>query len=151
MKKTELKMMIRKIVREEVAMAIHEVITELKQPTKQLTSDLRPRKVIKKKMVEKKKYSDNSVLNDILNETAQDSDWKTVGGGAYTSDRAHELIGSQYSDLNSNRPVSADNMVASLGVNPDSVPEEVKDNMFNKDYSSLIKKSIEISKRKNGG
>ena len=33
MKSDKLKLFIRKIVREEVAMAIHEVITELKQPS----------------------------------------------------------------------------------------------------------------------
>ena len=73
---------IRQIVREEVAMAIKEVITELKQPTQ---SKPQP-----KKIVEKKSYTNNSVLNDVLNETAQDGDWKTLGGGEFTSDRMNE-------------------------------------------------------------
>ena len=50
MKKSDLKLIIRKIVREEVAMAIQEVITELKQPTQQQISQPK----VKKKMVEKK-------------------------------------------------------------------------------------------------
>ena len=37
MKKSDFKLMIRKMVREEVAMAIQEVITELKQPTQQVS------------------------------------------------------------------------------------------------------------------
>ena len=49
MKKSDFKLIIRKIVREEVAMAIQEVITELKQPTQQVS---KPKP--KKKMVEKK-------------------------------------------------------------------------------------------------
>ena len=59
-KKTNIRTVIKKIVREEVAMAINEVITELKQPTQQV-SQPKP----KKKIVEKKKLSNNSILNDI--------------------------------------------------------------------------------------
>ena len=62
---------IRQIVREEVAMAIHEVIDELKQPS--LSSQEQP-------IQEKKNFSQNSVLNDVLNETASDGEWKTLGG-----------------------------------------------------------------------
>ena len=54
MKSDKLKLFIRKIVREEVAMAIHEVITELKQPS---LSSNQPKKQVKKQMVEKKTYS----------------------------------------------------------------------------------------------
>ena len=45
MKSDKLKLFIRKIVREEVAMAIHEVITELKQPS---LSSTKPKKQVKK-------------------------------------------------------------------------------------------------------
>ena len=74
-KKTNIKTMIRQIVREEVAKAIGEVVTELKQPS--LSS--KP----KKKMIEKKKLSNNSVLNDVLNETAASDEWKTLGDGKF--------------------------------------------------------------------
>ena len=89
-KKTNIKTIIRQIVREEVAI-IKEVITELKQPTE---SQPQP-----KKIVEKKSFTNNSVLNDVLNETAQDGDWKTLGGGEFTSDRMNELVGRQYGDM----------------------------------------------------
>ena len=91
-KKTNIKTIIRQIVREEVAMAIKEVITELKQP---IESQPQPQK----KIVEKKSFTSNSVLNDVLNETAQDGDWKTLGGGEFTSDRMNELMGKQYGDV----------------------------------------------------
>ena len=106
-KKKTTRQIIRQIVREEVAMAIKEVITELKQP---IESQPQP-----KKIVEKKNYSSNSVLNDVLNETAQDGDWKTLGGGEYTTERMSELVGKQYGDMmkdsskpnvNSNDPMS---------------------------------------------
>ena len=82
---------IRQIVREEVAMAIQEVITELKQPAQ---SKSQP-----KNIVEKKSFTKNSILNDVLNETAQDDGWKTMGGGEFTSNRMNELVSGQYGDM----------------------------------------------------
>ena len=127
-KKTNIRTVIRKIVREEVAMAIGEVITELKQPTQ---SQPQP-----KKIVEKKSFTSNSVLNDVLNETAQDDGWKTLGGGEFTSDRMNELIGGQYGDMmNGTQQV------------PSSDPMS---QFLNKDYSQVLEKSIEKSKNKLG-
>ena len=125
MKKSELKTIIRTIVREEVAMAIREVITELKkpqQPTQPIT---------------KKPYSKNKVLNDILNETANDdSDWETMGGTKYTSERMSELVGKSYSDMMNDKPVQ--------NINPnDPVAEFV-----NKDYREVLKKAEQKTKQK---
>ena len=127
-KKPNIKTIIRQIVREEVAMAIKEVVTELKQPTQ---SQPQP-----KKIVEKKSFTSNSVLNDVLNETAQDDGWKTMGGGQYTSDRMNEVIGKNYGDMmNGTQPV------------PSSDPMS---QFLNKDYSEVLTKSIEKSKNKLG-
>ena len=127
-KKTNIKTIIRQIVREEVAMAIKEVITELKQP---IESQPQPKKII-----EKKSFTSNSVLNDVLNETAQDGDWKTLGGGEFTSDRMNELVGRQYGDMmNGTQQV------------PSSDPMS---QFLNKDYSQVLEKSIEKSKNKLG-
>jgi hypothetical protein len=128
-KKPNIKTIIRKIVREEVAMSIQEVITELKQP---IESQPQP-----KKIVEKKSFTNNSVLNDVLNETAQDGDWKTLGGGEYTSDRMNELVGKQYGDMINQQPQ----------VVPSSDPMA---QFVNKDYSQVLEKSIEKSKNKVG-
>ena len=127
-KKPNIKTIIRKIVREEVAMAIGEVVNELKQPTE---SEPQP-----KKIVEKKSFTNNSVLNDVLNETAQDDGWKTLGGGEFTSDRMNELIGGQYGDM----------MNGAQQV-PSSDPMS---QFLNKDYSQVLEKSIEKSKNKLG-
>jgi hypothetical protein len=133
-KKTNVKTIIRQIVREEVAMAIQEVITELKQPTQQVS---KPKP--KKKITEKQKYSNNNVLNDILNETAESEEWKTMGGGTYDSSRANEVMSSQYGDLMGDKNVSnPDAMVASMGVNPDRIDDALKNNLT-KDYSKLMK------------
>ena len=121
-KKTNMRTLIRKIVREEVAMAINEVITELKQPTQQV-SQPKP----KKKIVEKKQFTGNSVLNDVLDETAQDDEWKTMGGEKYTTDKMGDILNSSYGDMmngNSNTSVSVD------GQQPD---------FLKRDYSKLMK------------
>ena len=109
-------------------MAIKEVITELRQPTQ---SQPQP-----KKIVEKKSYTNNSVLNDVLNETAQDDGWKTLGGSEFTSERMNELVGRQYGDvMNGTQQV------------PSSDPMS---QFLNKDYSQVLEKSIEKSKNKLG-
>ena len=123
--------MIRKIVREEVAMAIQEVITELKQPTQQVSQ---PK--TKKKNIEKKQYTENSILNDVLNETAQSDEWKTMGGGKFDSSRMNELVGGQYSDMmnnNPNTPVTVDGQTADF---------------LNKDYREVLKRADEKDKQK---
>ena len=129
-KKQNIKTIIRQIVREEVAMAIKEVITELKQPIK---SQPQP-----KKIVEKKSFTSNSVLNDVLNETAQDGEWKTLGGSEFTSDRMNELVGRQYGDMMNTSPQQ---------VVPSSDPMS---QFLNKDYSEVLEKSKEKSNRKHG-
>ncbi len=123
-KKTNVRTMIRQIVREEVATVINEVITELKQPTQQV-SQPKPQK----KIVEKKQYSKNSILNDVMNETAQADEWKTMGGGKFTSGRINELVGSEYgemmnNDSNNSPSVSVDGQTA---------------NFLQKDYRAVMK------------
>ena len=129
-KKTNIRTMIRQIVREEVAMAIHEVITELKQPKQS------------KPIVKESNYSKNKVLNDVLNETAMggnEENWETLGGTTYTSDRMNEIMGNSYADMmNGNQQPNADTMVRSMGGNPDAVGDTLK-NALTRDYSELVK------------
>ena len=128
-KKPNIKTIIRKIVREEVAMAIKEVITELRQPSQS--------KPTQSKSIQEKHYSKNSVLNDILNETANSEEWKTMGGGTYDSSRANEVLSSQYGDM--------------MNQQPQQVPSSDPMSQFlNKDYSEVLEKSIEKSKMKSG-
>ena len=143
-KKTNIKTIIRQMVREEVAMAIQEVITELKQPTE---SQPKPQK----KIVEKKSFTKNSILNEVMNETANSEEWKSMGGGTYDSSRANELLSSQYGDLmNGDKgEVNPDAMVASMGVDPNKVDDNIK-NVFTKDYRSLLKKVEEKAKQSRG-
>ena len=143
MKKSDFKLMIRKIVREEVAMAIQEVITELKQPN-QRVSQPKP----KKKIVEKKSYTSNSILNDVLNETAND-EWKTMGGGTYTANKMNDVLKGQYSDMMSGGNV---NVAPQTDINDrpvTNVPDHLM-NAFTKDYSKTLK-AMEKSANKSRG
>ena len=144
-KKTNIKTVIRQIVREEVAMAINEVISELKKPTqtKQKTKPVEGKRTYKK-------YSQNSVLNDVLNETAQDDDWKQMGDDTFTTDRMNEVMSGQYGDLmNNSSEVNPDAMVASMGVDPTQVDDSIK-NIFTKDYRAVMKAVEQKSKNKRG-
>ena len=134
-KKTNIRTVIRKIVREEVAMAIQEVITEITKPTKQV---VKPQS--RKKVVEEKSYTNNSVLNDVLNETAQSEEWKTMGGGTYDSSKMNEVMSSQYGNM------MGKNMNNSDIIAPQESPE-VK-NLFDRDFSGILKKSMEKTRNK---
>jgi len=72
-----------------------------------------------------------------LNETAQDGEWKTLGGSEFTSDRMNELVGGQYGDMMKNTPQQV----------PSSDPMS---QFLNKDYSEVLKKTEEKSKQKHG-
>ena len=138
-KVSKLKTVIRRIVREEVALAIGEVINELKKPTQQVSKPKYKKKVVEGKR-KYQKFTENSVLNDVLNETAASDEWKTMGGETYDSGKMNQVMSSQYGDL-MNAPageVNADAMVASMGVQPEAAPEAVK-NIFTKDYRAIMK------------
>ena len=125
-KKTTTRKTIRQIVREEVAMAIHEVIDELQKPIQQ-----------EQRKVEKKSFTKNSVLNNVLNETAEGGDWKTVGGGQFTTERMNELVGGQYGDMMSETPQQV----------PSSDPMA---QFLNNDYREVLKRTEEKQKQKYG-
>ena len=130
-KKQSMRTVIRQIVREEVAMAIQEVITELKEPT-QTTKPMTP-----KRRTQNSSFTSNKILNDVLNETAQDGDWKTLGGGEFTSERMNDIVGGNYSDIMNNTPQQV----------PSSDPMA---QFLNKDYRQVLEKTDEKQKQKYG-
>ena len=82
---SQLKMVIREVVREEIRLGLKEILGEVRQPQKP-----QPKK--------KQSYSSNPVLNEVLNDTDA-SDWETMGGAKYTSERMGEIMGGAYKDL----------------------------------------------------
>jgi len=103
----------------------------LKQPT-QSTKPLTP-----KKPTQNSSFTSNKILNDVLNETAQDGDWKTLGGGEFTTDRMNELVGGQYGDMMKSTPQQV----------PSSDPMA---KFLNKDYREVLEKTEEKQKQKYG-
>jgi len=139
MKKIELKMIIREIVREEVRMELKTLLKEYKTKTIK-----KPVKSVKKSQPRvNQKYSNNSTLNSILNETAQNTDWDTLGGETFTTQNMSGILNKQYG----NGQITDDQMVESMGVSPETVPDHVSD-ALTKDYSQLMKA---IDKKKKGG
>tara|TARA_Y100000034_G_scaffold84433_1_gene101048 strand:- start:1389 stop:1766 length:378 start_codon:yes stop_codon:yes gene_type:complete len=87
MKMSQLKMVIREVVREEIRSGLKEIIGSVKKQPVQ-----------KSKPQQKQNYSKNPVLNEVLNDT-DSTDWETMGGAEYTSERMGEIMGNSYKDL----------------------------------------------------
>ena len=142
-KKTNVKTLIRQIVREEVAMAIKEVITELKKPVQPISKPRKITKAIGKEIKRKKvNYSNNPIINEVMNETANSDDWKSMGDGTYDSSRMNDILSSAYN--NPNDPNG--NLAASMGVSADAPGMD----FLKKDYRGLMKAVNEKAKEKRG-
>ena len=128
-KKTNVKTMIRQMVREEVAMAIREVITELKQPSSSIneTSNIKKIGAPSNKVNGTRKLSNNKILNEVLNETVGfgSDDYALMGDKVYDSADM---------DTIANRGNLSDELVSP------NAPDEIK-NIFNKDFSKILKSS----------
>ena len=137
MKKTELKIMIREIVGEEVRLELRSYLKEYKQ--KQVKTVERS---IEKKQVKRpaQRYSKNSMLNEILNETANEEDWKMLGGKTFNTDSMSSILSNKYEQQ------SAETTAESMGLDSSQVPDHIT-NALNKDYRGLMKV---IDKKKNG-
>ena len=61
-----------------------------------------------------------------------------MGGGTYDSSKAGEVMASTYGKMMTDDSDRGDAMVASMGTDPNSVPDDVK-NALTRDYSGLMK------------
>jgi hypothetical protein len=132
MKKSELRNIIREVVKDELAYAMRELF--------KLDEQSPPPKVNRQK--KKKTYSNNPILNEILNDTeggisSTTSEYPSVGGKTYTSGNMGEIVNRKLSMSMGNK-LDGDSMVASMGVNPDNVNDSIKD-AVSRDYSDLMK------------
>ena len=135
-KKSNVRQVIRQIVREEVAMAIKEVITELRQPMQSIPQP-------KQRVNEQSLFSTNSVINEVLNETAEaKAEWESLGGGTFDSSKMGEVMAKQYQGQGQEPGAQ---IAASMGVDPNNTPDFLK-----KDYSKLLKKVDEKAKQTRG-
>ena len=119
MKMSQLKMVIREVVREEIRLGLKEVLGGAKKQPVQ-----------KPKPKQKQNYTKNPVLNEILNNTAE-QDWETMGGTTYTSERMGELMDQPSPDDSGNANGS---LAAEMGVNP----SDPSANFLKKDYRAIM-------------
>ena len=136
MKMSQLKMVIREVVREEIRMGLKEVLGGVK---KQPVQKSQPKK--------EQHYSKNPILNEVLNDTDA-SDWKELGGTKYTSDRMGELVGNSYKDLMNDDGGNANGSLATeMGVNPN----DPSASFLKKDYRELMNAVDKRKQQKMGG
>jgi len=121
MKKSEFKTLIREIVREEVKIELRSFLKEYKQNR------------VKKEQVitNKQTYSKNSVINDILNETAQSDDWKTLGDRTFSTKDMGSILSKEYAAR------SPESTISSTELNNSQVPSHITD-ALTKDYRGLM-------------
>jgi hypothetical protein len=140
MKRSELKLMIREVVREEVSLALRKILKERKlakvkkKPVNTKVKGIKP----------KATYSSKPVLNEIMNDTAQEVEWETLGGKPFTTSDMGQLLAKEYS-MDGGKPNVAQ-MAAEEGINPSSLPDHVT-KAITKDYSEVMKA---IDQKKNG-
>ena len=166
MKKQELIKIIELVVRKEVKKQVNEIfikedrsssLTELvSKPLTENHLNLPSKKQYKAKKHETINYTENEVLNNILNETVGGiqgggtNDYPTMGGGVFDSTRATELLGygegGVGGDKETARKVGAVQTMKQAGVSSDQLPESLV-NALTKDYSELMKHNMMKSKK----
>ena len=147
MTKKALVKIIQEVVKREVQKEVKKLfIKENKSSLKSLA----PKQVVKS--VQKKEpvqYTENKALNDVLNETVALSkgdemdEYPTMGGGAFDSSRATELLGygdsiGAGSDKETQRNMIAAQTLREKNLSANDVPESVL-NALTRDYSDLMK------------
>ena len=134
MKQGKLVSLIKEVVKQEVKKQITDIlINETNIP--------KTKPVVKKKKVKEQKFTDNVMLNQILNETAQQQEeYPTLGGGTFDSSRMTEMLGygSGLGNKEVKREVAAASTLQSAGMTPETAPEHLT-NALTRDYSGLMK------------
>ena len=133
MKSNKLVSLIKEVVKQEVKKQITDILIN--------ETNIPKTKPVVKKKVKEQKFTDNPMLNQILNETAQQQEeYPTLGGGTFDSSRATELLGygGGLGNKEVKREVAAASTLQSAGMNPDSAPEHLT-NALTRDYSGLMK------------
>ena len=133
MKQGKLVSLIKEVVKQEVKKQITDILIN--------ETNIPKAKPVVKKKVKEQKFTDNPMLNQILNETAQQQEeYPTLGGGTFDSSRMTEMLGygGGLGNKEVKREVAAASTLQSAGMNPDEAPEHLK-NALTRDYSDLIK------------
>ena len=133
MKSNKLVSLIKEVVKQEVKKQITDILIN--------ETNIPKTKPVVKKKVKEQKFTDNPMLNQILNETAQQQEeYPTLGGGTFDSSRMTEMLGygGGLGNKEVKREVAAASTMKSAGMNPEAAPEHLK-NALTRDYADLIK------------
>ena len=133
MKSNKLVSLIKEVVKQEVKKQITDILIN--------ETNIPKTKPVVKKKVKDQKFTDTPMLNQILNETAQQQEeYPTLGGGTFDSSRMTEMLGygGGLGNKEVKREVAAASTMKSAGMNPEAAPEHLK-NALTRDYSDLIK------------
>ena len=133
MKSNKLVSLIKEVVKQEVKKQITDILIN--------ETNIPKTKPVVKKKVKEQKFTDNPMLNQILNETAQQQEeYPTLGGGTFDSSRMTEMLGygGGLGNKEVKREVAAASTLQSAGMTPDSAPEHLT-NALTRDYSGLMK------------
>ena len=133
MKQGKLVSLIKEVVKQEVKKQITDILIN--------ETNIPKTKPVVKKKVKEQKFTDNPMLNQILNETAQQQEeYPTLGGGTFDSSRMTEMLGygSGLGNKEVKREVAAASTLQSAGMTPDTAPEHLT-NALTRDYSDLMK------------
>jgi hypothetical protein len=133
MKQGKLVSLIKEVVKQEVKKQITDILIN--------ETNIPKTKPVVKKKVKEQKFTDNPMLNQILNETAQQQEeYPTLGGGTFDTSRMTEMLGygGGLGNKEVKREVAAASTMKSAGMNPEAAPEHLK-NALTRDYSDLIK------------
>lgn len=146
-----LEVIVRKVVREELKPIIAEVKKSSKPVIKETTSKKRVKKdplnvehIFEEKVSQKQTFTKNSMLNDLLNETANDGDWRNMDS-MYTSQQAQGFNRAQMAEMlgYGDGVATPQNMTPNVG--PDGEPMNVNlegtavGEALTRDYSGLMK------------
>ena len=135
---------LRKVIREEVRAAVKEILTEQTNSSKQVINNLGLSEAMHKPK-SKKKFTKNSMLNDILNETAGSADFSTMREGPAVMQEDIPSLGNFKSSMaesfGMNRQPQAlattDVNGKAVNMNDENVAKTL--NVMTKDYRALMK------------
>ena len=154
MTKKDLVKVIQEVVRREVKKEVKKIFIQEQRTSNGSTTALS--EIIEQKVLEPKeevKYTNNTALNSVLNETVGLSkkqthfdEYPTMGNKAFDSNRMTELMGYGQTEDGKRDMVAVDTL-QKAGKTVNDVPEHVT-SALTKDYSKLMKA---LDKKKQGG
>ena len=142
MKKNQLRLLIREVVREEVQLEVRKILREDKKttlPSRAAAPTTAPQRPAHKRAVPQ---TSNPLLNDILQETANDTDWETMGGGTLDTSNMKDV-------LNRTMQPAAEGRHATQAAPTN--PADPMSQFLNKDYRPVMKASESKIKQRSPG